>query len=135
MTTNNSKLFEEKLDPMRICQHLEVSIYQGHIFPEVDKDCCHNVLVSLKIPQWITQRMLHTIFDPYLESKSDDTSQYPKITIHERGSTRMAFIIFTPSGNDAAMIFHMTRRITVHHGSDPKKIASMVFTFARDNRQ
>ena len=93
---------------------------------DVYENCHHNILVSLKVPRWITQTHLQNIFDPYVKIR-------PRINIHDKGSTRMAFIRFSPDTNAATMIFHMTRRITVYDSSDPKKTTSLTFTFAREN--
>jgi hypothetical protein len=111
--------------------------------PRVDDGCCRNVLVCRRVPSWVTKHNMSSIIRSYFPNS---TEYYPKISFLDKGSHKMAFITFHEETTDAIDIYHMIRRINIYKpdpgtseeetiASDepPKRLASLVFSFAYDN--
>ena len=106
----------------------------GAYVDDLEDNLCPNVLCARKVPQWVTEKTLKSLFTPYASDSTTKTKRrvsgqiiqdtYPQVTIN---SDRIAFITFAHN-HDAQFCLLMTRRADIIDIQDTKKTVMLFFT-------
>ena len=102
-----------------------------------------NILCSYKIPDWIPNDVLKSIFSLYI---SDPTVELSASFGNNRNTPikkekapyilrlrDTVFIIYDPESRDASFARMMQRKTRIHHPDDPNKKCEIIFDYAYDN--
>ncbi len=91
--------------------------------PDILERLCPNVLISRKIPDWITEEILKRLFSHYASDLSTlhrrcvngkhFMDKYPYVNIYQHRDVRSVFITFDPSTSDARFALLMTRKVQI----------------------
>lgn len=103
---------------------------------ELDIKLCHNVLISRKIPEWITVEIFKQLFYNYVSnpitphrcshnSKSYDT--YPHVNIINIKGNRSVFITFDPTTYDARFALLMVRKLKIVDPEGKNPDSTLIF--------
>lgn len=100
---------------------------------DVEDNQCHNVLCTRKVPAWVTEKKLKTIFANYTTDTVTKQKRrvggqvivdtYPFVTIN---AERNAFITFDPKTRDAQFALLMTKKLDLQE--EGGKVATLIFT-------
>lgn len=105
--------------------------------PEIDDRYTHNVIVSRRVPDWITENILKNLFVNYASDSTtihrrnvrgrNKVDTYPHIGTSVRDDVRSVYVTFDPSTADARFALLMTRKLLVVDRSGDHDDVTLVF--------
>ena len=108
--------------------------------PDMDESLSHNVLISRKVPEWITEEIIKNVFRHYasdcttLHKRSVNGTPirdtYPFIASYTNRNVRSIFVTFSPLTADARFALLMTRKVKI---VDDNREHTLVFHHSHKN--
>lgn len=77
---------------------------------QVDEEHKSNVIVSSRLPAWLSKEILSDYFSPFAVTNSD---VYPKVSIFGSNNNRCARVTFDPKSHDAYFALQMNKRAMI----------------------